>query len=34
MTTLKSIGGEERKGEEERRAAAKPYTDFCSKLAL
>lgn len=32
MTTLKGIWGEEGKGEEERRAAAKHYVDFCSKL--
>lgn len=34
MTTLKGIWGEERKREEERRAAAKHYMDLCSKLAL
>lgn len=37
MTTLKGIWGEERKGEQgsergEKRAAAKRFMDFCSKL--
>lgn len=32
MTTLKGIWGEERRGEEERRAAAQRCMDFCSKL--